>query len=422
MDIKQRRWLYSLFILLFLIISPLVIAYALGYRLDTTGWKVTKVGALYIKSYPAGAKIIVNDKVTKRKTPSQVINIPVGANTFSVEKDGYQPWTKTMNVVAGDTTFVQDILIFKQDFKKQVLGNGGSQLIPSTNDDAYIYINKQQELVVINTTNRSANVVGKLPATAQLRQWTADERAVLYTVGSTWFTLTLADDQSRQISPKPAKPITKALIADNVNDILFTSSQILYRWNASSQSLTVISTKVKDFALGDGQLAFLTDTGLSLSDLNDTTRTVTPMDSTDDLQLARVSRDLQVLQHGDQYWIWRDGKVEQRINATSFDWKKNSLLFSNDYELTIYDVTNHTTNVTDRTSIKTLHVSWHPSANYFARVQNSILDLVEIDSRGDKRHVIPIATINPTDTYIFDPKGEYIFILTPEETYSLQLQ
>jgi hypothetical protein len=107
MDIKQRRWLYSLFILLFLIISPLVIAYALGYRLDTTGWKVTKVGALYIKSYPAGAKIIVNDKVTKRKTPSQVINIPVGANTFTVEKDSYQPWTKTMNVVAGDTTFIQ---------------------------------------------------------------------------------------------------------------------------------------------------------------------------------------------------------------------------------------------------------------------------------------------------------------------------
>ncbi len=422
MDIKQRRWLYSLFIFLFFVISPLVVAYSLGYRLDTNQWKVSKVGALYIKSYPAGARIYVADKLTKRKTPSQVINIPVGLNTFKVEKDTYQPWTKKMNVTAGETTFVQDILLFKQDFKKQVLGNGGSQMVPSINDDAYIYLNKQQELVVINTTNRTANVITKLPPSAVLKQWSNDERTVLYSVGANWYTLALAEAKSTQIITKPAKVVTKATLGANGNDIIIISNQTLYRWNTSFETLDVIMTNVQDFAVAEGMLAILTSSGLSLTDINETKNTISPLENTTDLKIVQVFKDVVLLTRGDQYWIWRDGAIQHRLNATSVNHKKNTLLFSNGYELSSYDLGNNSINVVDRTSTVSTNVSWHPSTNYFARVQNTILDLVELDSRGDKRHVIPIGTLTASDSYLFDPKGEYIFILTPEENYSLELQ
>lgn len=422
MDIKQRRWLYSLFILLFLIISPLIIAYALGYRLDSIDWKISKVGALYIKSYPAGARIYVDDKLTKRKTPSQVINIPVGKNTFKLEKDSYQPWTKTMTISAGDTTFIQDILLFKQDFKKQTLGAGGSQLTPSRNDDAYLYINQQQELVQINTTNRATTVVGSLPANSKIQQWSDDERTLVYSVGSAWFTMNLSDGKSTQIITKPAKTITKALLGNDATDIFLLSNKTLFNWDLTSQTLTIINANVKDFTIGDGQLAFLTDSGLSLSGLHEASRPVSALDTAGNLTLDSVTHDFALLMRGDQYWIWRDGQIEQRINATTVDRKKNTLLFSNGYELSSYDISSHLVSVVDRTSIASTNVSWHPSTNYFARVQNTVLDLVELDSRGDKRHVVPISTIGSKDSYIFDPKGEYIFILTPEESYSLQLQ
>jgi len=422
MDIKQRRWLYSIFIFLFLIISPLIIAYALGYRLDTSHWSVTKVGALYIKSYPAGANIYVNDVFTKRKTPTQVINIPVGQSTFLVEKDGYQPWSKTLEVTAGNTTFVQDILIFKQDLKKQSLGSGGSQLLASTNNDAYVYLTESQELINVNTVNRTTANITKLPATAQLQQWSPDERNIIYSVGTNWYLLSLGDKQSTLLNIKPLKTITKARAGNSSSDIWILGNQSLYRQNAASKDITLIATNVLDFTLGEDKAVILTTTGLAITDLANPLITVTPIEGTTDIRLVRIGKDFVLLSRGDQYWIWRDNKIEQRISATSVDWKKNTLLFSNGYELTSYDLGSHNVSVVDRTSTLSANVLWHPSTNYFARLQNTVLDLVELDSRGDKRHVIPVGTLNPSDTYVFDPKGEYIFILTPTENYSLQLQ
>ena len=62
MTLKQRRVLYTLFILAFLIITPAIILYASGYKIGN-GLKLQKTGIFIIDSKPRGAKIYLNDKL-----------------------------------------------------------------------------------------------------------------------------------------------------------------------------------------------------------------------------------------------------------------------------------------------------------------------------------------------------------------------
>src|SRR3989344_5261762 len=131
MTVAQRRIVYIFFFLLFFIIAPLLLLYASGYRWDLTSWRISKVGALYIKTCPSGARVSRDNQYTKCKTPTQIVNMPAGKHSIVVVKDDYQPWSKELRIEAGKTTFVEDIVLFKQNFERLTLGAGGKKLLLS---------------------------------------------------------------------------------------------------------------------------------------------------------------------------------------------------------------------------------------------------------------------------------------------------
>jgi len=63
MSLKTRRIIFILFIIIFIIITPLIISYASGYRFSFPRKIIQKTGLLVLDSRPPGAKIYINDKL-----------------------------------------------------------------------------------------------------------------------------------------------------------------------------------------------------------------------------------------------------------------------------------------------------------------------------------------------------------------------
>ena len=110
-----RKLVFISFISLFVVLTPLLILYSLGYRYDFSTNNVEKNGAFYIKSYPKGANIYIDNIDTEEKTPRQVTNIKPGLYNLEIKKEKYVPWNKQLYIYPGETTFVEDIVLFLEN-------------------------------------------------------------------------------------------------------------------------------------------------------------------------------------------------------------------------------------------------------------------------------------------------------------------
>ncbi len=68
MTLRERRILFYSLILVFLVLGTGVILYAQGLRLDPQTFQVTKVGGIYVRSFPAEADISLDGKLIRNKS------------------------------------------------------------------------------------------------------------------------------------------------------------------------------------------------------------------------------------------------------------------------------------------------------------------------------------------------------------------
>jgi hypothetical protein len=62
-------------------------------------------GSIAIESRPAGARVLVNDRLAG-STPLAIPALPAGPAKVRIEMDGYQPWATMVQVKAGERTVV----------------------------------------------------------------------------------------------------------------------------------------------------------------------------------------------------------------------------------------------------------------------------------------------------------------------------
>jgi hypothetical protein len=62
-------------------------------------------GTLMVNSQPRGASIFLNDRLVGR-TPLRIGALPAGSRAVRLRLDGYQPWSRGVNIVANQSTTV----------------------------------------------------------------------------------------------------------------------------------------------------------------------------------------------------------------------------------------------------------------------------------------------------------------------------
>jgi hypothetical protein len=97
MTLLTRRIIYISLIVFFLVATPLVLFYSLGYGFDWQNKKLVLTGGFYLKSNPGGAKIYINNK-EDNKTPRLISRLLPRSYNIKILKDGFHPWEKQLAI------------------------------------------------------------------------------------------------------------------------------------------------------------------------------------------------------------------------------------------------------------------------------------------------------------------------------------
>lgn len=127
-----RKLVFSVFVLLYLVLCPMMILYSLGYVWAPGAQRgLVKTGLLSIASAPPGASIYVGKRHYTKTTPAILREFLPGQYQIKVALKGYRPWTRLVPVEPERATVLERILLLPEQFRpKRLLLEPFEQLIP----------------------------------------------------------------------------------------------------------------------------------------------------------------------------------------------------------------------------------------------------------------------------------------------------
>lgn len=115
MNLFHRRLIYITFIFVFLLLAPLVLLYASGFRYNFQKNLFQKTGALTIDTNPDNAEVWLDGKLFKAHSPTRVTDLLPKEYNIKISKAEYLDWQKKINVYEAQGVFLNYIQLFKKD-------------------------------------------------------------------------------------------------------------------------------------------------------------------------------------------------------------------------------------------------------------------------------------------------------------------
>ncbi len=158
--IVTNKLLITLSILVFLVGGTLTaIRFAKGYRFDLKARKVTETGLLVTNSFPTGASVFINNKLTT--ATDDTLNLPPGNYHVKISKDGYISWEKDLTVEKELVTQANVRLFPAVPDLKALTYTGALNVTPSPNGEKIAYVvasasaSPQNGLWILNLQNKT---------------------------------------------------------------------------------------------------------------------------------------------------------------------------------------------------------------------------------------------------------------------------
>lgn len=104
MSLKKRRIIFWIFVAVFLFGATYLALYSSGWRINWQELKLEQTGAVYIKSQPTDVLISVSRRMERAKSGlifykgTLFTNLSHKSYSIEVEKDGFFPWSKKLEV------------------------------------------------------------------------------------------------------------------------------------------------------------------------------------------------------------------------------------------------------------------------------------------------------------------------------------
>lgn len=114
---NSKKWVpirlaltYAGMTLLVFVIVTSIILFMLGFRLDLDNGQLEQGALLQFGSTPSGAAIAIDGIALNARTPAKT-TIKAGSHEFSIWRDGYETWQKTVDVKPGALTWLNYALL-----------------------------------------------------------------------------------------------------------------------------------------------------------------------------------------------------------------------------------------------------------------------------------------------------------------------
>jgi hypothetical protein len=458
LSLPTRRIIAISFIVAFLIIAPILILYTSGYRYSFKKQQISKTGSLVIETDPRNATVTLNNEEPSHQTPLRLTDLFPNEYLIKVEKEGYYPWQKTLPIYSQQTTFAEDIILFKKSQPAKILSDQLDQPQLSPDKKSLIYLINNGRTIQIKWLKLS----GDNPQLI-LEFETANFALVNinWSKNSDHLLVLLNDLQTQIITPKiislanlEAKPINSPLLTQTPLNIIKWSSaehQTLYTLTANKISQLTINPElsgtpepitasqiftfapeqtITDFLIHQDQIYFVEQKDqsiiLSKKSLEENNPTglypQIELNQTNNYSIEGIIDNkivMKELDHNKIYLINLELNnvllERQDILGYSHSQAANQLLIFDDSEIMTADMSSYpfTIETIARFSAGVTYAEWYPEPNYVLFVKDGQINLIELDKRDIKN----ITTLPPTNVIFadLDAKGENIYYATSDK-------
>lgn len=116
MKIKTRLIILAICVMAFLVVTPYIVLYSLGYRVNFETWKVQGTGGIYVYAEPNPSVVLIDSKPASESgffsTSVFVQNLMPGLHSVLIQKDGYYEYQKTLPVKEKEVTKLENVTLF----------------------------------------------------------------------------------------------------------------------------------------------------------------------------------------------------------------------------------------------------------------------------------------------------------------------
>ncbi|MFA5124349.1 MAG: PEGA domain-containing protein [Patescibacteria group bacterium] len=442
MTLLYRRITYISFIIIFLIITPLIIAYTAGYRYNFSKGRVQKTGILRITSIPRGANIYLNSQIQNTQTPAKIQYLMPGDYEIKLTKEGYFDWQKKLPITENNTTFAEKIILWKKPAAKKLNATTSvsSWLIsPDKNIIAFSQLDGSIGIIDVNSglfgelSGGSLEIITKISDYGEVKliSYSPTGRYLIAESGkSNAKTYFLIDAFLKKYDKLPIKNYS-AIKWDRNSDTLYANDKTsLWQINVSnSTAKQLLKSFTGDFYFDNQNFYIFKNSILSRGTLTNANISDIAAITCDACRIETIKGNRLYLFNrlsGDLRIIDLSGKTKSAsLKAKSFDFlANNSALIYNDFELSIYNSAKDEPELITRLGQPISAAAWHPTGRYIFFVTEGQLKVIELDNR-ELRNIITIIDA-PADFIQLDRAGNNVYfsglIDKQEGIYKLDIQ
>jgi hypothetical protein len=428
-------------------ITPLVWLYASGYKIGN-GLKVQKTGILILDSEPEGARISLNGESqeyflgryirTRARyvtTPAKLKSLLPGEYAVRMELDGYWPWQKKLDVLPGQSTFAEDVILFKNElpllvargaFSAQDTGPDGRFSVAQGTDGAVLIDLEEQIATALERSATSTFVPGQPVRWAPSRE--------RFTVGNETYLSPAAE-----VAAPDGRSSKAGLIdwAANDRQLVVDGSQLVARDLASGEEKVLFhGSLVQDILVSGGRIYIL-----SSQPANAKLATLDDQGSIQDL-LELPPSQYRFLEEKEGALLILDEKFGlayllepaspyRRIRETINNCRHaqltgdGRLLYMNEHEIWLLDLATREPALLARLGEEIRSALWHPNKNYVIFATTGRIAAIELDRR-ERYNITDLARLGDVRDPALSPDGDILYFLAKignqEGLYKLEIQ
>ncbi len=377
--------------------------YASGYKFNIS-WPLKlnrvlqKTGMLAVATNPSQATIYLNDKAQKesiikfwktdyRVTPTKIKNLLPGEYELRLEEAGYWSYKQKIHIYSGETTFVEDVNLFRENIPLLILAAPENTLTLSP-DNKYLYAAESKKIITLKTEiSRDLKVADKTSGV-----WLKSDKVLAS--GIIFDPIKAENDQN--FANFIGAGANNWLYDNNNGKLYFQNNNSINRFDENSKTTTLLisgatyidylpkqnslftitsgqnQVKLESYLLknlqldsnwilpASGEYSFVKNIMSRLAIYDSRNRTLYLFDEAD-LNAGPI--------------VIRDIKNWAMMND-------NSLIYTNDFEIYIFNLTNSRVDLVTRRSEEINSIIWNNDGNYLIFSSPTTLNVLDFKNRN----------------------------------------
>ncbi len=411
MTIRNRILLISVSLTVFIIISPVLVLFARGYKFDFETKKIVKTGSLIVKSEPTKATVFLDDKAMSDTTPSTLRFLVPKDYNVSVKKDGYKAWTKRLSIKSEIVTWAnleREFITLFLESPREIKSTQVTTSFRSPNSNSLIAIKDDAPNLIDDE--------GKVKALENAALWQTIQNSKIE-LGSENIYHLLAFNKNLELTAVELTAIKKI---ESNNDFLVTlAGPSVSVYNTSKQ--IVYSAPASNFTLDGNTLWLIQNSQISRVNLDNNDTSVIVSDLTaPSINVIRGDGNI-FLQMGSTLYILND-KLEQIYNNVTYTfWSRNGnqLVYGNAHEIFVFDSGTQRSTLVLRSSTEIQQPVVNLETGYVFFTNEGKVKAIEIDGR-DHRNIYNLADAG--NGFIVSGDGKLLTVFNNEKVTTLEIR